>query len=122
MPELFLVLVRLRLGLLEQDLAHRFNIGIATVSRICITWIKFLNQQLRARLGSMGSISVGVCCGNFPYLGLTTSSIFTGVGSFLGFDGTPHFLGNEVELGRPLLPWLTRSLFTSSMANISAAV
>ena len=45
--ELFLVLVRLRLGLLEQDLAHRFNIGIATVSRICITWIKFLNQQLR---------------------------------------------------------------------------
>ena len=23
------------------------NIGIATVSRICVTWIKFLNQQLR---------------------------------------------------------------------------
>ena len=45
--ELFLVLVRLRLGLLERDLAHRFNIGIATVSRICITWIKFLNQQPR---------------------------------------------------------------------------
>jgi len=41
------VLIRLRLGLLEQDLAHRFNIGIATVSRICVTWIKFLNQQLR---------------------------------------------------------------------------
>ncbi len=45
--EFFLTLVRLRLGLLEQDLAHRFNISIATVSRICITWIKFLNQQLR---------------------------------------------------------------------------
>lgn len=45
--ELFLVLVRLRLGLLEQDLAHRFDIGIATVSRICVTWLKFLNQQLR---------------------------------------------------------------------------
>ena len=45
--ELFLVLIRLRLGLLEQDLAHRFNIGIATVSRICVTWIKFLDQQLR---------------------------------------------------------------------------
>ena len=30
--ELFLVLIRLRLGLLEQDLAHQFNIGIATVS------------------------------------------------------------------------------------------
>ena len=45
--ELFLVLIRLQLGLLEQDLAHRFNIGIATVSHICVTWIKFLNQQLR---------------------------------------------------------------------------
>ena len=45
--ELFLVLIRLRLGLLEQDLAHRFNIGIATVSGICVSWIKFLDQQLR---------------------------------------------------------------------------
>jgi len=45
--ELFLVLIWLRLGLLEQHLAHQFNIGIATVSRICVTWIKFLNQQLR---------------------------------------------------------------------------
>ena len=42
-----MVLIRLRLGLLEQDLAHRFNVSIATVSRICVTWIKFLNQQLR---------------------------------------------------------------------------
>ena len=45
--ELFMALIRLRLGLLEQDLAHRFNVSIATVSRICVTWIKFLNQQLR---------------------------------------------------------------------------
>ena len=45
--ELFLTLVRLRLSLLEQDLAHRFNISIATVSRICVTWIKFLKQQLK---------------------------------------------------------------------------
>ena len=45
--KLFLVLIRLRLGLLEQDLAHRFSIGIATVSCICVTWIKFLDQQLR---------------------------------------------------------------------------
>ena len=42
----YLTLVPLSLGLLEQDLAHRFNISIATVSHICITWIKFLNQQL----------------------------------------------------------------------------
>ena len=41
--ELFLVLTRLRL---EQDLAHRFNISVATVSRICTTWLKFLDMQL----------------------------------------------------------------------------
>ena len=45
--QFFLTLVRLRLGLLEQDLAHRFNVSIATISRICVTWIKFLNQQFR---------------------------------------------------------------------------
>ena len=45
--EFFLVLMRLRLGLLEQDLAHQFNVSISTVSRICTTWILFLDQQLR---------------------------------------------------------------------------
>ena len=40
--ELFLVLVRLRLGLFEKDLADRFGISTSTVSRICITWINFL--------------------------------------------------------------------------------
>ena len=33
--ELFMVLVRLRLALLEQDLSHRFMVSISTVSRIC---------------------------------------------------------------------------------------
>lgn len=45
--EFFLVLTRLRLGSLEQDLAERFRISTATVSRICTTWIKFLDKQLR---------------------------------------------------------------------------
>ena len=45
--ELFMVLVRLRLALLEQDLSHRFMVSISTVSRICNTWIVFLDQQLR---------------------------------------------------------------------------
>ena len=45
--ELFMVMVRLRLGLLEQDLAHRFNVSIATVYRVCSAWLSFLHQQLR---------------------------------------------------------------------------
>ncbi|CAN7975661.1 unnamed protein product, partial [Ixodes persulcatus] len=44
--ELFLILVRLRLGLLEKDLAFRFGISTSTVSRICITWISYLYQHL----------------------------------------------------------------------------
>ena len=40
--EFFLVLVRLCLGLLEQDLAYRFGISQPTVSRIFATWINFL--------------------------------------------------------------------------------
>ncbi len=46
--ELFLVLTRLRLGLLLQDIAHRFNISPSSVSRIFKTWIPFLHQRLRA--------------------------------------------------------------------------
>ena len=42
-----MVLVRLRLALLERDLAHRFSISVTSVSRILTTWIIFLNQQLR---------------------------------------------------------------------------
>ena len=45
--EFFMVLLRLRLALLENDLSHRFNISLSSVSRILTTWIIFLNQQLR---------------------------------------------------------------------------
>jgi len=40
--EFWLVLCRLRLGLFERDLAHRFNISVSTVSDIIITWSNFL--------------------------------------------------------------------------------
>ena len=40
--EFFLVLCRLRLGLLELDLAYRFSISQSTVSRICVTWINLM--------------------------------------------------------------------------------
>jgi len=40
--ELFLTLCRLHAGLLEQDLADRFNMSVSTVSRICLAWINLL--------------------------------------------------------------------------------
>ena len=45
--EFFLVMIRLRLGLLEKDLAYRFGISQSTVSRILITWINFLYLQFQ---------------------------------------------------------------------------
>ena len=47
MEEFFLTLVRLRLGLLEQDIAYRFGVSQSTVSRIFTTWINFLYIQFR---------------------------------------------------------------------------
>ena len=46
--ELFLCLVRFRLGLLERDLANRFNISESHVSRIWVTWLDFLYRRLRS--------------------------------------------------------------------------
>ena len=43
--ELFLTLVRLRLGLMEQDLAYRCSISQPTVSRIVCTWINFFKLK-----------------------------------------------------------------------------
>ena len=44
--QLFLFLIRLRLGLLKTDLGVRFNISTSTVSRIIITWANFLYTML----------------------------------------------------------------------------
>lgn len=44
--EFFPTLVRLCVGLLEQDLAYRFGISKSTVSHILITWINFMYLQL----------------------------------------------------------------------------
>lgn len=40
--EFFMVLVRMRLGLFELDLAHRFDVHVSTVNRICTSWINFM--------------------------------------------------------------------------------
>ena len=47
LEEFFLTMVRLRLGLMEQDLAYRFGISQPTVSRIICTWINFLYLKLK---------------------------------------------------------------------------
>ena len=56
--EYFLTLTRLRLGLLETDLAVRFGVSKTTVHRICISWINFmycwvsaLSKRLTGKLG-----------------------------------------------------------------------
>lgn len=46
--ELFLTLMRLRMGYLHEDLAYRFNIRHSQVSKIVITWIQFLYKQFSA--------------------------------------------------------------------------
>ena len=45
--EFFIVLVRLRIGLLEEDQAYRFCISQSHISRICITWFDFLYSYFR---------------------------------------------------------------------------
>ena len=45
--EFLMVMMRLRLGLLEQDLADRFCVSTSTVSRILITWYTILADHLR---------------------------------------------------------------------------
>lgn len=47
LEEFFLVLVRLRLGLMEQDIADRFGLSCSTVSRIFTTWINFLYLKMK---------------------------------------------------------------------------
>lgn len=42
LDEFFMILVRMRLGLFELDLAHRFGVHVSTVNRICISWINFM--------------------------------------------------------------------------------
>ncbi|XP_066303491.1 uncharacterized protein [Branchiostoma lanceolatum] len=45
--ELFMVCVRLKAGLLTQDISHRFNISAGTCSRIFRHWLPFLKEHLQ---------------------------------------------------------------------------
>ena len=44
--EFFFTLIKLRLDLLQQDLAIRFDISTDKVSQIFITWIQLLSHQV----------------------------------------------------------------------------
>ena len=43
--EFIITMMRLRLGLFERDLAHRFNVSIQTISRTTRAWIRFLRHE-----------------------------------------------------------------------------
>ena len=47
LEQFFLTLVRLHLELLELDLAHRFGVSQATVSRFVATWINLLYHTFK---------------------------------------------------------------------------
>ena len=46
--EFMLVLIRLRLGLLVEDLAFRFCVSAGKVSQIVITWVILLSKELKS--------------------------------------------------------------------------
>ena len=63
MEEFFLTLVRLRLGLLEQDIAYHFGISQSTVSRICIHLgsTSCISSSNRYLYGLQGSSFMATC-------------------------------------------------------------
>ncbi|XP_065888295.1 uncharacterized protein [Dysidea avara] len=48
LEQFFLTLVRLCLGLLEQDLANRVSVSVSSVSRITATWINLMYHSFKA--------------------------------------------------------------------------
>ena len=48
LEQFFLMLVRFRLGLLEQDLANRFDISVSSVSHITAAWINLMFHSFKA--------------------------------------------------------------------------
>jgi hypothetical protein len=68
--EYLMVFMRLRLGLLEQDLAERFSVSISTVSRVLITWYNVLAVHLKDLIvwpsKEMIAASMPQCFNKFP--------------------------------------------------------
>ena len=60
---MFLVLVRLRLGLLYNDISVRFNLSLSAVARIVQKWIDIMYQRLSFLIAWPER---GVCSQNMP--------------------------------------------------------
>lgn len=43
--QIIVVLCRLRVGLLEQDLSYRFGVSVSTISAMCVYWVNFLHEM-----------------------------------------------------------------------------
>ena len=57
--EFFLVLCRCKVGLLEEDLAARFGISQGLVTRIIVTWTKFMYYRFKELEISLTGKSLG---------------------------------------------------------------
>ena len=44
--EMLLTLMKLKLGLINEDLAFRFMVSVGTVSSVFITWVKLMSKEL----------------------------------------------------------------------------
>ena len=47
LDEFFMTMVRLKVGLLTEDLAQRFNVSAGTVSSVVTSWVNLMNSYLR---------------------------------------------------------------------------
>lgn len=50
LEQLLIVLVRLRVGLLTEDMSYRFHLSTGLISKIVSTWVRFLHHQLTMHL------------------------------------------------------------------------
>lgn len=76
--ELFLLLIRCRLALLEQDLAFRFSISRTAVTHVCTAWTRFVYSRLNRLLPNRHA---GTRCSCAPSANVTRNA---GGGDTLG--------------------------------------
>ena len=99
LEELFMTLVHLRLGLMENDLAYRFGTSQPTVFRTLCTWMNFLYLKLKeVPLWAPKALVQANMQKQFKRMYSTTRVVV---------DAT------EIYIQKPHLPWLQRMTFSS---------